>query len=451
MLNCILNRVSEQENHYNLQEKTLYHTWLFQNFQQERLKTVCGKPLSIIDPGKRNLFEGPDFKNAQLLIGDRLVTGDVEIHVHNSDWYAHQHQYDPVYNNVILHVVVENSGSETVDTQSGRRVPVFRLHVNAEHNPTEPPCQNWAGFDITRGRNKLAEFADLRFRRKGQLIKKGIIEKSANLIFYQLICDGLGYSQNRGGFRLLAETLPLSKIYSILDQSDDGRRIITLETLLLGTAGFIEGPHSKYLRSEAKYFLGLKNNWKSLKCRYNLVLPELNWHFAGIRPANFPTRRLTALAQILAKFYPEEPAQLWINLLMTHSEIHPIQDWIRNYFQQPSGMWRNHPLLKNFRGNVLIGNRRMMDLVSNLFLPFGWAVASLRSDRVLLDRLMRLSRAVPAGEVPAAVSRWSVRIGLQKKFFTRNYLIQGAIELRHSFCDMELCKLCPLEEYEKYR
>ena len=89
---------------------------------------------------------------------------------------------------------------------------------------------------------------------------------------------------------------------------------------------------------------------------------------------------------------------------MTHSEIHPIQDWIRNYFQQPSGMWRNHPLLKNFRGNVLIGNRRMMDLVSNLFLPFGWAVASLRSDRVLLDRLMRLSRAVPAGEVPVTIT-----------------------------------------------
>ena len=447
MINCFANTISEKKHRYNLQEKSLYKNWLFQTFPQEKLTTVCGKSVSILDPGKRNLYEGPDFLAAKMFIDDKLLRGDVEIHVRNSDWNAHQHQNDPVYNNVILHVVVDNSSVKKVRTQDGKLIPVFILPVENDPVAVKPPCHQWKGIAVVPAQKKLGEFADIRFQRKGVAIKKAIIEKSANHVFYRLILDGLGYSQNRESFKTMAEYLPLSRLYSILGQVDSDSAIITLETVLLGTAGFIEGPYSKYIRPDTKYYSGIVKHWKMLQRRFDLPVKTLNWHFAGIRPANYPGRRLIALAQILDKFYPNEPAQLWINLLSTHAGLNPILEWLTEYFQQPSGMWRNHPLLRNFRSNVLVGHGRVMDLLSNLFLPFGWAAGMLQNNSDLTKRSVMLSREAARGEIPAFIKRWSEQIELNKGFFNRNYLIQGTIELRHSFCDIDLCKLCPLEEY----
>lgn len=66
-------------------------------------------PIELIHPGVWNLNEpGPDFKNAIIRIGTITWCGDVEIHVLASDWYKHKHHHDSNYDNVILHVVVEN-------------------------------------------------------------------------------------------------------------------------------------------------------------------------------------------------------------------------------------------------------------------------------------------------------------------------------------------------------
>ncbi|MDO9548538.1 MAG: DUF2851 family protein [Candidatus Marinimicrobia bacterium] len=447
----------------------MYKTWLFQNFSQINLFTVTGETLSIIDPGKRNLYEGPDFKDAQVFIDGKLRTGDVEIHISNNDWNTHRHQEDPAYNKVILHVVVGNSSGPVVRTQANKTVPVFIMPACPDYRDADRPsdnepdhvssnCSSWTGIDEIACETLLSKYADIRFQRKGLTIKKEIIRKSANHTFYRLILDGLGYSQNRESFKSLADQIPLSKLYTILDQADasggclpdkviQAGRIATLEAILLGTAGFISEPCAKYVRTDSEYFQGIKQNWMQLKRRFELPVMELKWHFAGIRPANFPSRRLIALAQIIHKFYPDEPAQSWSNLVCTHSESKSVINWTRDYFQQPAGMWKNHPLLKNSRGNVLLGSGRIMDMISNLFLPFSWAVASLQNNGEMMDSAMSLSRKIPRGEIPSAINRWKSGFNLSDRFFSRNYLVQGAIEVHHSFCDLELCKLCPLEDY----
>jgi len=447
VINCPFHGVSEKKNRYNLQEKSLYKTWLFQNFLQTNLFTVTGETLSIIDPGKRNVYEGPDFKDAQVFINGKLHTGDVEIHICNNDWYTHRHHEDPAYNRVILHVVVDTSPEQMIRTQADNTVPIFIMPlVNETHN-VSAACTSWTGINEEGCETLLAKFADVRFQRKGLHIKKEIIRKSANHTFFKLILDGLGYSQNRESFKSLADQISLSKLYNILNHSDASDRITTLETVLLGTAGFISEPYAKYVRTDTEYFQGIKQKWIQLIRCYDLPVMQLKWHFAGIRPANFPSRRLIALAQIIHKFYPDEPAQLWSNLICTQTDSKSIVNRVRDYFQQPSGMWKNHPLLKNSRGNVLLGSGRTMDLISNLFLPFSWAVASLQNNSEIMENAIALSRKIPRGEIPSAINRWNSEINLSNRFYTRNYLVQGAIELHHSFCDLELCKLCPLEDY----
>ena len=91
-------------------EKIIQKIWAEQNFNQIDLKTESGKKLKILSPGTWNQSEeGPDFKNAHLLLDRKEVSGDVEIHFHSEDWRKHRHNEDSNYNRVILHVTLCSS------------------------------------------------------------------------------------------------------------------------------------------------------------------------------------------------------------------------------------------------------------------------------------------------------------------------------------------------------
>jgi len=87
-------------------EDFLHYIWKYKKFRLHTLKTVTGNPLSIRSFGSHNYNSGPDFFNAQILIGDLLWAGNVEIHVKSSDWYVHNHESDSAYDTIILHVLL---------------------------------------------------------------------------------------------------------------------------------------------------------------------------------------------------------------------------------------------------------------------------------------------------------------------------------------------------------
>jgi hypothetical protein len=78
----------------------------------------------------------PIFFNAKIYLGETLWIGNVEIHLSNKYWYQHQHQLDPAYNNVILHVVFEGS-CEDVELQNGRTVPTISIGKLIYHHTLE--------------------------------------------------------------------------------------------------------------------------------------------------------------------------------------------------------------------------------------------------------------------------------------------------------------------------
>src|SRR5438876_8816971 len=85
-------------------ERLLHCIWSEQFFR--KTLRLQGRPLNISSPGWWNLEAGPDFRSAEIFIGDQRCCGDVEIHLNSEDWYHHRHHLDPRYNNVILHVVL---------------------------------------------------------------------------------------------------------------------------------------------------------------------------------------------------------------------------------------------------------------------------------------------------------------------------------------------------------
>ena len=66
-------------------------------------------------------------------MGQTLWAGSVEIHVLSSDWDRHSHSEDPVYNNVILHVVLFDD--RPVLDKDGHAIPCLELHsIIAPHS-----------------------------------------------------------------------------------------------------------------------------------------------------------------------------------------------------------------------------------------------------------------------------------------------------------------------------
>jgi len=90
----------------NLPESQIVKIWQHQLLDRAELVTEDGEPIEIIYPGRLNDDQGADFRDAVIATSRGLIKGDIELHVKSSGWQAHQHHRDPVYNRVILHVVM---------------------------------------------------------------------------------------------------------------------------------------------------------------------------------------------------------------------------------------------------------------------------------------------------------------------------------------------------------
>lgn len=92
---------------FTFPEKLLQKIWLRRDFDHRAARTLDGRTVRVVHPGKWNLLGGPDFRLARLRFDDGPeVLGDVELHLRASDWDAHHHAADPAYAGVVLHVVL---------------------------------------------------------------------------------------------------------------------------------------------------------------------------------------------------------------------------------------------------------------------------------------------------------------------------------------------------------
>jgi len=75
-----------------VKEQLVNCIWSEQLLKKDKLYTEDGLRIEIISTGIWNLEEGPDFKDAEILLeGKGIVKGDVEIHVCSGDWARHGH------------------------------------------------------------------------------------------------------------------------------------------------------------------------------------------------------------------------------------------------------------------------------------------------------------------------------------------------------------------------
>lgn len=228
-----------------MNEKLLHFIWKFRLFNQNDLQTTTGEPVEIVSQGLHNTNSGADFQQAKIRIGKTLWAGNVEIHIQSGDWFAHKHQADAAYNNVILHVVYEQKGNPAV-RKTGEAIPTLELKTLikptllaryeelAKRQDWIPCARFFKDADQFVARNFLDRLLVERLEGKVAQVN-ALLAASENdweNVMFQMIARYMGASINKDAFYMLAKSLPV-KIWAKYQHD-----ALQTEALVFGQAGF---------------------------------------------------------------------------------------------------------------------------------------------------------------------------------------------------------------------
>ncbi|MEX2513952.1 MAG: DUF2851 family protein [Cyclobacteriaceae bacterium] len=288
---------------FQFQEDFLHLIWKYQYFDKKQLETTQGLLLSIVKIGFHNQHEGPDFKEAHILMDEINYHGHVEIHLRSSDWKSHKHQSDERYNSVVLHVVWEHD--EEVKRKDGTSLPtlllkgrvfldVVRNYERLLSSPKKILCAEGLSQipDILKF-SMLEKALIERFHAKSQIVLE-LLEQNQNdweETAYQWLFYSFGFRTNKDPMLKLARSLP----YKIIKKNAGNLK--TLEALLFGQADLIPN----LLDFEQDKVNEIRVEYSFLRKKYP-IQPNVHsseWKFMKVRPINFPTVRLAQLAALL--------------------------------------------------------------------------------------------------------------------------------------------------------
>ena len=279
-----------------MREEFLYYLWE-NRLIDKVLQTTEGEAVDIVATGYRNTNSGPDFLEARIQIGDNLWAGHVEIHVKSSDWNRHGHQADKAYQNVILHVVYENDTKvndiPTLELKGHFDETLFAHYQRFISSKSWIPCEkNIAKTPVFTRLSWLDRMAVERLESKSENVTK-ILEANQfdwEDALYKLLMRYFGLKVNNEAFETLSNILPFK---TLLKHADNPLQV---EAMLMGCAGFLEEDFTE------DYPLLLKREFAVMKAKFNLLtMPAERIKFMRMRPSNFPTIRLSQMAQLIHK------------------------------------------------------------------------------------------------------------------------------------------------------
>jgi len=418
-----------------MKEDFLHYLWQFKKFDFLHAETTNGEPLQFFQTGTHNQHNsGPDFFNAKLKIGDQTWAGNVEIHLKSSDWYAHHHETDSAYDNVILHVVWEHDVE--VCRKDNSPIPTLTLktlvHKNALRNYRE-----LLGVHQRKWINCEADFPDFpdfeienwlerlfieRLERKAKDIHR-ILEdttKDWEGTLFRLLAKNFGLNVNGDAFLSMARSIPFSKLRKI-------RKVSQMEALFFGQIGALDKPGNQ------PYYQQLQQEYRYLKQKLKLsrkgVLPV---SYFRLRPQNFPTIRLSQLAVLCSA-----DKRLFYDLIET-DDLKKIK---ARFSVETSPFWKTHYTFeKESRPKRKRLSKNFVDLlVINTIVPLKFCYFKEKG-KLDFEKLYSLMRELPAEKNRIVKGFDNLRPGTAEHALDSQALIQ----LKREYCDKNRCLHCNL-------
>ena len=258
-----------------MREIDLHNLWKSKSIPVSNLFLTSGEPVSILNFGFYNEREsGPDFSFGMIHLDGVDLVGPIEIHVKSSDWYRHNHQFDPAYDNVIVHVVYNHDKDIY---QNGRKLPTIELSRFIKINESsglhnEIVCKHMLGsVPVEHIEQAKMEALELKYASKTAWLQAQGITYHFESELYLLLASYFGGEVNREPFLRLIEKVPFE---SLINLSSAERFDLLLQTSELTL------PRSDRV--------------------------EFKWKYKGLRPAGFPEKRVPQFCAIVSNLLFDE-------------------------------------------------------------------------------------------------------------------------------------------------
>ena len=387
-----------------IREDFIQYLWGAHLIPTAPLKLSTGEVLDILSYGEANPYGGPDFFNARLRIGSLQWAGNVEVHTASSLWYAHHHEQDPTYGNVILHVVWEHD-VEVFDFQQNI-IPTLELKTIISSDLVEK---------YTHLQQSQASFISC--------------EKEIPFIHNKVIANWLDKLYTE---RLKEKAQP---IFELLQQTQQDWEAVFFLRLLSSFGGNINGEAfweaGKQLPfSVIPYYRSLQQEYQYLMHKYTLPPALFKVQFAKLRPPNFPTIRL---AQIAALYHEE--LSLFDRCMSLDSYEQALDLFTKI---TPSSYWKNHFSFgkESKESSKRITPAQIANLWINTIVPMQYAFAHSRGKDALADCKAKM-RATPP-EHNSILERWE-KLLLPN---TNALESQAILQLYKKYCNKHACMTC---------
>lgn len=415
-----------------MKEDYLHHLWQHKKFAVTDLKTTTGESIQILNSGQYLQLAGPDFFNAQIIIGQQKWAGNIEIHLKSSDWYVHNHEKDANYDSVILHVVWEHD--TPIFRKNNNEIPTLELknYVQlADLNKYQSLLTQKDWIFCENDINSVTEFIFKNWeerlfferleRKSGEILK--LLEESNNdweAVLFWLLAKNFGLNTNGNLFLKMAKSIPFSVIRK------ESFAIENLEALFFGQANMLDSDFQE------SYVIGLQHEFSYLAHKHKVQKSGFEKvEFFKHRPDNFPTIRLAQLATL---YHKEQ------NLFSKVMHVSSMEEIYQLFKLEVSSYWETH---YNFDKKSVQKKKKItksfIDLILiNSIIPVRFAYEQ-SLNKEISQEIMDLAMAIRP-EKNSIIEKFK-EIGISSK---NAFQTQALLQLKKGYCEQKKCLQCAI-------
>jgi Protein of unknown function (DUF2851) len=426
----------------------------------------------VFHPGFASLEGGPDFRGAVLQIdGDTPRSGDVEVDLRASGWHAHGHDRNPNFQNVLLHVVWEESGNTParrddaggpaakaqpalLSLKNALDAPLFELSSSLENESLRSLPETFRGkccaplseLGEPQLSRLLQQAARLRLENKAAQIRARARDAGWEQALWENLFRALGYKHNIWPMQHLAEQRP--RLQVLPAKIAKPQATLVLQARLLGISGLLPVELTRAQKSSDGYLSRAWDIWWRERDAFSgCLLPRAAWRFHGLRPANHPSRRLALAAHWLLDEKFISKLENWIAAekdeaaLMEVLQAGPDEYWSWHWTFKSARLKKMQPLL---------GTARATDLAVNVILPWLWIRAVEGGNETIKSEVERRYFAWPPAEDNSLLKLARQRLlgTAHAKVLKTAAAQQGLIQIVRDFCEHSnaVCHECKFPE-----
>ena len=404
-------------------EKFIDYIWSNKLFV-DSIIAINGETVKIIDIGKRNNFEGPDYLNCKLLYRGKKIISDVELDVFRNNWIKHKHYSNLSYTKTQLHIILYDS---KINPKLAAMYPEITVNIFYQlRDEIQIVYENWKSCiskktyccSIKKIKNKteiydlIFNYGIIQFKNKSKKIS--VYLKKYGLLKTMIVFTGrsLGYGNNKENFTRLCENINIDflKIKSL-----NLRRKKLLELVyayLLDLSDSVASENKNEYVSD-DYEMSSVNKWKILKSR----------------PANNFLYRIKNLSQFISKSLFLSDGE-FLNLLMEK-----ISDYknLQKFFSESL----------NFSPEIIhkIGRDHLNIILSNAVLPVLYAYFSLINDNFAKNKIFGMAFNLKGNLLNSRIKTIIERINLIPNIINSRFFCQlGTLYIFDNFCSKYCCE-----------